>query len=82
MINSASETQIETKVKRLELEKVILFKYLEAVVSSDGLRPEVLSRTVQATIGLNYAEAIMDHLIKKCEVAEMDWQPLDNITNS
>ena len=41
--------QREIKVKGQKLGTVKSFKYLEAVVSGDGSKPEVLSRTVQAT---------------------------------
>ena len=41
--------QRETKVKRQKLGTVTSFKYLGAVVSDDGSKPEVLSRIAQAT---------------------------------
>ena len=44
MTNSASGIQREIKVKGQKLDTVISFKYLGAVVSDDGSKPELLSR--------------------------------------
>ena len=44
MTNSANGIQRETKVKGQKLGTVTSFKYLGAVVSDDGSKPEVLSR--------------------------------------
>ena len=49
MTNSANGIQREIKVKRQKLGTVSSFKYLGAVVSDDGSKPEVLSRIAQAT---------------------------------
>ena len=48
MTNSANGIQTEIKVK----EQKLGFKYLGAVVSDDGSKPEVLSRIAQATAAL------------------------------
>ena len=42
--NSANGIQREIKVKRQKLGTVTSFKYLRAVVSDEGFKPEVLSR--------------------------------------
>ena len=42
MTNSANDIQREIKVKRQKLGTVTIFKYLGAVVSDDGSKPEVL----------------------------------------
>ena len=50
MTNSASGIQRQIKVKGQKLGIVTSFKCLEAVVSDDGSKPEVLSRIAQATL--------------------------------
>ena len=45
--NSANGIQREIKVKGQKLHTVISFKYLGAVVSDDGSKPEILSRIAQ-----------------------------------
>ena len=52
MTNSAIGIQREIKVKGQKLGTVTSFKYLGAVVSDDGSKPEVLSRIAQATVAL------------------------------
>ena len=49
MTNSANGIQREIKVKRQKLGTVTSLKYLRAVVSDDGSKPEVLSRIAHAT---------------------------------
>ena len=58
MTNSANGIQKEIKVKGQKLCTVTSFKYLEAVVSDDGYKPEVLSRIAQATAALTKLKAI------------------------
>ena len=52
MTNSANGIQKEIKVKGQKLGAVTSFKYLGAVVSDDGSKPEVLTSIVQATAAL------------------------------
>ena len=52
MTNSANGIQREIKVKGQKLGTVTGFKYLGAVVSDDGSKPEVLLRIAQATAKL------------------------------
>ena len=52
MTNSANGIQRDIKVKGQKLGTVTSFKYLGAVVSDDGSKPEVLSRVAQATAAL------------------------------
>ena len=52
MISSANGNQRETKVKEQKLGTVTSFKYLGAVVSDDGSKPEIFSRIAQATTAL------------------------------
>ena len=52
MANSANGIQREIKVKGQKLGSVTSFKYLGAVVSDDGSKPEVLSRIARATASL------------------------------
>ena len=50
--NSADGIQREVYIKRQKLGIVTSFKYLEAVVSDDGSKPEGLSRTAPNTAAL------------------------------
>ena len=52
MTNSANGIQREIKVKWQKLGTVTSFKYLGVVVSDDGSKSKVLSRTAQATAAL------------------------------
>ena len=56
--NSANGIQREITVKGQKLGTVRSFKYLEAVVSDDGSKPEVLSRIAQATAALTKLKPI------------------------
>ena len=53
--NSTNGIQREIKVKGQKLGTVTSFKYIGAVVSDDGSKPEVLSRIAQATAALTRA---------------------------
>ena len=58
MTNSAIGIQREIKVKGQKLGTVTSFKYLGAVVSDDGSKPEVLPRIAQATAALTKLKPI------------------------
>ena len=58
MTNSANGIQREIKVKGQKLGTVTSFKYLGAVVSDDGSKPEVLSRIAQASAALTKLKPI------------------------
>ena len=58
MTNSTNSTQREIKVKGQKLGTVTSFKYLGAVVSDDGSKPEVLSRIAQASAALTKLKPI------------------------
>ena len=58
MTNSANGIQRKIKVKGKKLGTVTSFKYLGAVVSDDGSKPEVLSRIAQATAALTKLKPI------------------------
>ena len=58
MTNSVNGIQREIKVKGQKLGTVTSFKYLGAVVSDDGSKPEVLSRIAQATAALTKLKPI------------------------
>ena len=58
MTNSANGIQRELKVEGQKLGTVTSFKYLGAVVSDDGSKPEVLSRIAQATTALTKLKPI------------------------
>ena len=59
MTNSANGIQREIKVKGQMLGTVTRFKYLGAVFSDDGSKPEVLSKIAQATAALTKLKPIM-----------------------
>ena len=61
MTNSANGIQKEIKVKGQKLGTVTSFKYLGAVVSDDGSKPEILSRIAQATAALTKLKPIWRH---------------------
>ena len=50
--NSANFIQREIKMKEEKLGTGTSFQYLGAIVSDDGLKPEILSRITQATAAL------------------------------
>ena len=52
MTNSANGIQRAIKVKRQKLGTVTSFKYLGAIVSDDGSKPEIISRIAQSTVAL------------------------------
>ena len=58
MTNSANGIQKEIKVKGQKLGTVTSFEYLGAVVSDDGFKLEVFSRTAQATAALSNLKPI------------------------
>ena len=58
MTNSANGIQREIKVKGQKLDTVTSFKYLGAVVSDDGSKPEILSKIAQATAALTKLKPI------------------------
>ena len=58
MTNSVNGIQREIKVKGQKLGTVTSFKYLGAVISDDGSKPEVLSRIAQATAALTKMKPI------------------------
>ena len=58
MTNCANSVQREIKVKGQKLGAITSFKYLGAVVSDDGSKPEVLSRIAQATAALTKLKPI------------------------
>ena len=58
MTNKANGIQREIKVKGQKLDTVTSFKYLGAVVSDDGSKPEVLSRIAQASAALTKLKPI------------------------
>ena len=64
MTNSANGIQREIKVKGQKLGTVTCFKYLGAVVSDDGSKPEVLSRIAQATAALTKLKPIWRDVFK------------------
>ena len=58
MINSPNGIQREIKLKEQKLGAVTRFKYLRAVVSDHGSKPEILSRIAQATAAVTKLKPI------------------------
>ena len=58
MTNIANGIQMEIKVKGQKLRTVTSFKYLGAIVSDEGSKPEVLSRIAQAIAALTKLKTI------------------------
>ena len=58
MTNRANGIQRELKVQGQKLGTVTSFKYLGAVVSDDGSKPEILSRIAHATAALTKLKPI------------------------
>ena len=52
MTNNTQGIQTEIKVNGQKLESVNSFKYLGAIVTDEGSKPEILSRIAQATAAL------------------------------
>ena len=58
MTNNPNDFQREIKIKGQRLEEVENFKYLGAIVSNEGSKPEILSRIAQATAALSRLKII------------------------
>ena len=52
MTNNPNAFQREIKIKGQRLEEVKIFKYLGAIISNDGSKPDILSRIAQTTATL------------------------------
>ena len=52
MTNNTSGINREIKVNGQKLETVTSFKYLGSVIADEGSKPEILTRTAQATAAL------------------------------
>ena len=52
MTNNTSGINTETKVNELKFDIVTSFKYLVSVVSDEGSKLEILSRTAQTTAAM------------------------------
>ena len=50
--NTTSDINKEIKVNEEKLETVTSFKYLGSVITDEGSKPEILSRTAQTTAAL------------------------------
>ena len=58
MTNNPNGFQREIKIKGQRLEEVENFKYLRAIISNEGSKPEVLSRIAQTTAALSRLKII------------------------
>ena len=52
MTNNISGINTEIKINGQKLETVTSFKYLGSVITNEGSKPEILSRTAQTTAAL------------------------------
>ena len=50
--NNTSGINTEIKINRQKLETVTSFKYLDSVITDEGSKSEILSRTAQTTVAL------------------------------
>ena len=58
MTNNPNGFQRQTKIKAQRLEEVEYFKYLGAIISNEGSKPEILSRIAQTTAALSRLKII------------------------
>ena len=58
MTNNSNGFQREIKIKGQRLEEVENFKYLGAIISNEGSKPEILSRIAQTTAALSRPKII------------------------
>ena len=58
MTNNSNGFQREIKIKGQRLEEVENFKYLGAIISNKGSKPEILSRIAQTTAALSRLKII------------------------
>ena len=58
MTNNPNGFQREIKIKGQRLEEVENFKYLGAIISNEGSKPEILSRTAHTTAALSRLKII------------------------
>ena len=58
MTNNQNDFQKEVKIKGQRLEEVEHFKYLGAIISNEGSKPEILSRIAQTTAALSRLKII------------------------
>ena len=58
MTNNPNDFQREIKIKSQRLEEVENFKYLGAIISNEGSKPEILSRIAQTTAALSRLKII------------------------
>ena len=59
MTNNPNGFQREIKIKGQRLEEVENFKYLGAIISNEGSKPEILSRIAQTTAALSRLKIIL-----------------------
>ena len=62
MANNTSGMNKKIKVNGRKLEKVTSFKYLGSVVSDEGSKPEILSRTAQTTAALTKLKPVWNYV--------------------
>ena len=58
MTNNPNSFQREIKIKGQRLEEALSCKYLEAIISNEGSKPEILSRIAQTTAALSRLKII------------------------
>ena len=58
MTNNTSGINTEIKINKQKLETVTSFKYMGSVITDEGSKPEILSRTAQTTAALTRLESV------------------------
>ena len=77
MTNNQNGFQREVKIKGHSLEEVENFKYLLAIISNEGLKPEILSRIAQTTAALSRLKIIWrDKNISLASKVKLMWSYL------
>ena len=60
MTNNTSGINTEIKINGQKLETVTSFKYLGSLVTDEGSKPEILSRTAHTTAALTKLKPVME----------------------
>ena len=60
MTNNTSSVNTEIKVNEQKLEIATSFKYLGSIITDEGSKPEILSRTAQTTAALTRLKPVQN----------------------
>ena len=71
MTNNTRSINTENKVNGQKLETVIVFKYLDSVITDKGSKPEIFSRIAQTTAALTRLKPVWNAL--PCHIHLESW---------